>query len=204
MVRKQQHDSFKQEVEKILRHSGFLVLDAHTTAADIFRTVNTCRKDFPQAKIIMPMAAYLLYLPFVGFLIRLWMKFKGISVMPVFRKHEMTDTSFPMRFFRKFYPKTLTETDKENRNEEYLKAAVVGLRTPQVIVVVSPYGGPTWFGKSVKRGVKILLQEAPYYCLSYSTFPIFVRTMFSSVLETRDETNYDEVLLTSFRELVSS
>jgi hypothetical protein len=139
---------------------GLLVLDAHKTEFDIFRTAAWVRKKYNPKKIYLPIAAFFLYLPILKGYIQFFSKKHSITLLPVYRASDTEDT-IPARFFHSFYPKSLTEAYKEKQNNFYLSTCIKAIHSKNEVVVISPYGGNTYYGGKIKYGVRKLIAHNP-------------------------------------------
>lgn len=139
---------------------GVLVLDSHRTSFDILFTARWIRHTYHPQRILMPIAGYVFHVPIMNLLIRLFAWYYQIEFHPVYQKIELHPPRRDLRFFCSFYPHSLTSALREQRNQEYVKASLQAVREPGTVVIVSPYGGPNEFGKTIKYGVRQLIKTS--------------------------------------------
>lgn len=144
-----------------MKSKGLLVLDAHRTSFDIFRTSSWLRKKYPYKKIHLPVAGYFFNVPIFKKIIQYYYQKRKIIIHPVYRQIEKTAKDPLTKFFRSFYPKSLTDEKKEKLNKKYLKKVKEAINNEREIVLLSPYGGCTHYGEKIKYGVRLLIKENP-------------------------------------------
>lgn len=188
---------------EVLKKTGLLVLDAHRSPLDVVRTANFLRKNFPKAKLLMPMAGYLMHVPIINWLLNYWVKLKRIEAIPVYRRVDDNPITFWMWFFCQFYPKSLTKEIKATRNLEYKERAESFIKTKNSILLASPYGTTLREGGGrIMGGILKLMQISEYYCLSYSKVITFEKPRFSPLFKKEYIADYDEFFISEFNKLV--
>ena len=140
---------------------GLLVLDAHRTPFDIFRTAIWLRKTYDPEMIHLPLAAYFCHAPIIKTLVKYCSSKYKIKMHPVYRMSDLTSNNPMTRFLCSFYPKSLTLVERHTQNKKYLDAAMKAIKSKHEIVIVSPYGGYSFYGGKIKYGVRMLISQHP-------------------------------------------
>ena len=151
-----------------MKSTGLLVLDAHRTPFDIFRTATWLRKKHPSKIIHLPVAGYFPYAPIFKNIFNFYSTKRNLTIHPVYRKTEKIAKDPLTRFYRSFYPKSLTDEKKEKLNQKYLEVAKDAMQSENEIVLLSPYGGCSYYGQKVKDGVKLLIKENPQMIVTHT------------------------------------
>ena len=149
-----------------MKSKGLLVLDAHRTSFDIFRTATWLRKKYPNRKIHLPVAGYFPYIPIFKHIFNFYSKNRKITIHPVYRKTERIAKDPFTKLYRSFYPQSLTNEKKEKLNQKYLETVKKAIHSENEIVLLSPYGGCTYYGQKVKYGARMLIAEQPKILLT--------------------------------------
>lgn len=149
---------------------GLLALDAHTNQIDIFFTVVWVRKTYNPKKLYLPVAGYLLFVPLCKQFLAMFAKTYGVTILPVYRKSDKKPNGIISWFLTRWYPRALTDSIRNEANKRFLQA-VDQLRTSQIAMVLSPYGGYGSFGKQIKYGA--------HYAIALHPKIIITRTRFS-------------------------
>jgi hypothetical protein len=149
-----------------MKSPGLLVLDAHKTPFDIFRTATWLRKKYPNKKIHLPVAGYFPYVPVFKNIFKFYSEKRDITIHPVYRKIEKTSKNIPTRIYCSYYPEFLTDEKKDKLNKKYLETVKKAIHSENEIVLLSPYGGCTYYGQKVKYGAKMLIAEQPKILLA--------------------------------------
>lgn len=149
---------------------GLLILDAHKTPFDIFRTAVWVSKKYNPKKIHLPIAGYFFYVPILKQLTKYYSSKYNICLYPVYRSFELTTTDLFTRFFYLFYPKYLTSFEKQKKNEKYFSTAIKAIKSKREVVIVSPYGGYINYGKKIMYGVKKLISQTPHIIVAHTKF----------------------------------
>ncbi len=166
------HEGSKEVGEQLAHlnaQQGVVVLDAHRSVPDIVATSAILTKLLDLRSLIFPVGAYWTYVPVTGTFFRDLSNLPGFEVFPIFRLEERVDT-LENRLKRKFYPQGMTDERKRQMNRDYVQRALESVHQSGHCVVVSPYGGPSFFGEQVRSGVIKLLQSGCLVVCSMSNF----------------------------------
>lgn len=162
--RSKTHDKYSkraQNITKISKYGGLIILDAHQNALDIFASAASVAKISKFNNIILPVTAYDYFFPFTGLFLDKIQKDDLLNIFPVFRYEETLFNNWN-RIKKPFFPNDINGKDL---NRSYLKMSTKALKKPQNIVVVSPYGGIKPLGSKIRSGVnKLLKTGAPTIC----------------------------------------
>ena len=151
--------------KKILKDEGLLVMDAHLGTLDILATFNELTQNLPIEKVVMPVAGYHFFVPITRAVLRgIDKPDKGMMTLPVYRKEEWVGGGW-WRLWRFLYLKRFTRNHTRWFNKYYLSEAEKALDMKNQAVLLAPYGGPSSYGTTVRRGVaKLLRKGGPAVC----------------------------------------
>jgi len=148
--------------------SSHLILDAHLNFFDIILTAIWARTKYPHHKIYLPIVGYSFYVPLMREVVRYLQKQYTLEFLPVYRKIELNPTNPLMMLLSKFYPQGITPELRQKANEQYINTCIIELAKGNCIVIVSPYGGPTYYGKKIKYGVRKIMEQSPQTLITKS------------------------------------
>lgn len=149
-------------IEKKLKKSGLVILDAHIHPLDILLTARHLHQNF-HVKINMAIVGYAFHVPIMKQVVNWFGRKYKINFLPVYRKEELAPKDLALKFFCSFYPKEIDLKKRSMANKKFIKTATRLCQKPGEVIIIAPYGSTTLFGHRVKNGVKkILLQNSLY------------------------------------------
>lgn len=150
------------KIDKQLKKSGLVVLDAHVHPLDILLTARYLHNNL-HANIYMPIVGYAFYVPIMKRVVNWFGRTYKINFLPVYRKEELNPKDISLKFFCSFYPKEIDQETRHKANRKFIQIATKLSKKPGQAIIIAPYGSTVLFGKQVKNGVKkILLKDAVY------------------------------------------
>lgn len=149
-------------IEKKLKKSGLVILDAHVHPLDILLTARHLHKNF-QVKINMAIVGYAFHIPIMKQVVNWFGRTYKINFLPVYRKEELAPKDLALKFFCSFYPKAVDSETRRQANQKFIQTATTLCQKPGEVIIIAPYGSTVLFGQKVRNGVKkILLQNSLY------------------------------------------
>lgn len=152
-------------INKHLKKSGLVVLDAHLHPLDILLTARYIHKNF-HVNVNMAIVGYAFHIPIMKQVVNWFGRTYKINFLPVYRKEELAPKDLALKIFCSFYPKEIDLETRRIANKKFIKTATKLCQKPGEVVIIAPYGSTVLFGKSVKNGVKKILLDNSRYSTS--------------------------------------
>ena len=184
------------KIEKQLKKSGLLILDAHLHPLDILLTARHLHKNL-HANVNMPIAGYVFYIPIMKQVVNWFGRTYKINFLPVYRKEELEPKALTLRFFCSFYPKKIDLKTRRTANRTFIKTAIKLCQKPGEVVIAAPYGSTVLlFGENVRNGIKRILLNNSLYLTSITRwhFPkMRFKTHFGKVSHFKSSSNREKI-----------
>jgi len=140
-------------VKEILSSRGVLVACGHRNHWDMIAQGIGCLQEFPDADLILPISAHYYT---KGLLYRYFFEpirsvVPNVQIFPVMRGEEKGVVNRKLSVEKSLLPKS--------PNKRYLKAVLGAVKTPNSLVVLSPFGTREKHQKGVRSGVRLLLEK---------------------------------------------
>lgn len=182
-------------INKHLKKSGLVVLDAHIHPLDILLTARNLHKNF-HVKINMPIAGYVFHIPIMKQVVKWFARSYKINFLPVYRKEELAPKDLALKFFCAFYPKKIDQNTRHKANQEFVRIAIRLCQKPNQVIIIAPYGSTVLFGRQVKNGVKKILLQKTLYLTSITRwhFPkIGFKTHFGKISSFKPDFHWEKI-----------
>jgi len=183
------------KIEKELRKSGLVILDAHVHPLDILLTARHLHKNF-QVKINMAIVGYAFHVPIMKQVVNWFGRTYKINFLPVYRKEELAPKDLALKFFCSFYPKEIDLETRRQANQRFIQTTTMLCQKPGEVVIIAPYGSTVLFGQRVRNGVKKILLKNSIYLTSITRwhFPkMKFKTHLGQISTFRPNFNWDKI-----------